>query len=97
MIMSEEFVLTREGSKFCPFLDKSYLPRLFSSESKFSAKIGGQEVNRAYLATGSYYSPGKTGNLYCLFTELYINFGPQDVNMGKLGNCSRPRISSVSV
>ena len=30
-------------------------------------------------------------------TELYINFGPQDANMGKLGDCSHAGISSVSV
>jgi len=31
------------------------------------------------------------------FTELYINFGPQDANMGKLGDCSHAGISRVSV
>ena len=32
-----------------------------------------------------------------IITELYINFGPQDANMGKLGDCSHAEISSVSV
>ena len=75
--------------------------QLVQEKNEASAEDEFPNLAKRFRAMNGYKDTAKLAsecdNQYRMLTELYINFGPQDVNMGKLGGCNRTEISSVSV